>query len=237
MWLYGEVGSYNILTGTLMGLHMAGMKFMGHGGGWDSAKTRSGNTLLFGFTFLCMLGLASYTANLSSFLLMANLHTGVNSLQGAIDKGMMICTLQPNQQLFEDSYPRTAPLLVPSENWPEMLDNFKNGKCEALLMPTDKLQLMRAGVEPYDKYGKKGNCDLRKVGEVLMAVPVATPINRDLDHAFSYVWSKEKFAGKMKKYKSQRNLPTPECATQDGLRAGATPMGVGDLVGALFFVH
>jgi len=117
-----------------------------------------------------------------------------------------------------------------------LLNAFKHGKCASMLLPTEQLEAMRAGAEPYDKFGKKGNCNLRKVGDVLLAIPVAAPINRDLDHAFSYIWSKEKFAGKMKMYKERRSLPQPECETQDGLRAGATPMGIGDLLGGLFFV-
>merc|ERR1712039_450408 len=71
MWLFGEVGNMHPVKGIVVGVRMASMKMLDHGG-FESAKTRSGNALLIGFGVICMLALASYTANLASFLLMAN---------------------------------------------------------------------------------------------------------------------------------------------------------------------
>lgn len=233
MWLFGEVGDYGIVKGTVMGVQYSALKFMGHGGGLDSAKSRSGNFLLLGFTFLSMLGLASYTANLSSFLLMANLHTGLKSLDAAIDNEIMICALQSTETMLREGIPKIEPVLYPVENWMPMLDAFKSKKCGAMLMHTEQFKRMRAAVPPFDRHGKLGMCNLRKVGEPVLALPNAAPISRDLDHAYGYLWAREKITGKIDGFKKNYPQPYTECPKQEGMVEGAKSMEPGDLLGGL----
>jgi hypothetical protein len=90
MWFFGEVGPPGkrppIVSGVISGLSMAIMKFLGQGGFKKSTRTRAGKATICGFGFLCMLGAASYTANLASFLLVKNLETGFKDLNDAVEK-------------------------------------------------------------------------------------------------------------------------------------------------------
>jgi len=217
------------------GLQLAALKFMGHGGGWESSRTRSGHFLMFGFSFLCMLGLASYTANLSSFLLMQNLQTGIKDINDAINSNVKICAVQSSVGMLIASYPKLQPLVVPQPDSLTMMDAFLAGTCDALTTSPDELAQAHAAIAPYDQHGPQGYCNLQRVGDVVLAIPVAIPISRDLDHALSYVWSRVKYSGKMEHFKEQYPTPPSKCS-HGGLKEGATPMNVGDMLGGLFVV-
>merc|ERR1712232_1411935 len=121
---------------------------------------------------------------------MANLHTGIKSFSDAITSDVKICTLQSSMDMLIASYPKVQSLLVPVDNWAPAIDGFHAGHCGAVLLPPEKLAYAHAAMAPFDKHGSSGHCNLRRVGEVVLAIPTAIPINRDLDHALSYVWSK-----------------------------------------------
>lgn len=75
-----------------------------------------------------------------------------------------------------------------------------------------------------------------KVGEPALAIPNGMPVGRDLDHALGYLFSREKFKGKLAE--AQAHYPTPEsqCPEADGLHKHATPMEPEDLSGGLIIL-
>jgi len=185
---------------------------------------------------LCMLGLASYTANLSSFLLMQNLETGIKDFNDAMNKNVKICVVQAMEDMLISSYPKVQPLLVPQSAGDKSVAAFHEGKCDAVLTSPWFLDEAYAAEPPYDKHGLQGHCNLQQVGEPILAIPLAIPISRDLDHALSYVWSRSKYSGKMEQLKKQYPAPSSKCSNQGGLKEGATPMDVGDMLGGLLAV-
>jgi len=237
MWLFGEVGNVSVLSGTLLGLHMAVLQFFGHGG-FDKANTRSGKILLVGFSFMCMLCLASYTANLSSFLLMSSMDTGLRGVDDAVQQGVKLCVLEPLAGLVVGSHPQAANMLVKLDTWGHVLDAYHAGECGGMLMSVKKLMYARSATPPFDRHGEKGHCDLRYVGDPAVTVPYATPISRDIENALNYVWARERFAGKAEEFKRSHPVPPNSCPAMTGLREGAVAMRASDFLGAflLFFI-
>jgi len=219
-----------LTSGVMMGSYLASKKFMGHGS-HETSTTRSGHLLLFGFSFFCMLGLASYTANFTSFLLMKNLHKGIKDLDDAISRDVKICALQSSTSMLVASYPKLRSLLVPQDRHDSAVNAFHAGNCGALFLPPEQLASAYAASPPFDKHGDLGHCNLHQVGDVVLAIPQAMPIKRDLDHALSYVWSREIFSGELKRIEQSYPIPKSKCPQQEWLTEGASPMTVGDLLG------
>jgi len=186
--------------------------------------------------FFCFLGLASYTANFTSFLLMNNLHKGIQGLDDAISKDVNICVASAATDALIAAYPKLRSLLVHQDSHHAAVNAFHAGNCGALFLPTVELARAYAAVPPYNQHGDSGHCSLRRVGDVVLAIPTAMPIRRDLDHSLSYVWSREKFKGELNRIEQNYPIPRSNCLEQEWLKKGTSPMTVGDLSGGFLIM-
>jgi len=122
------------------------MKFLGQGKDHD-AKTKGGQIVLLGFSFMCMLGAASYTANLSSFLLMSNLDTGIKDIYHAIEQKKKVCALEPLKGLMLGRYPKAEKIMVWVAWFDEAMKKMDDGECDGMLLNENEYARMFGNID------------------------------------------------------------------------------------------
>jgi len=236
MWALGEVGDVNILKGSLMGLQQAMMKFLGQEG-FRQSSTKGGKIIIFGFGFLCMLGGASYTASLSSFLLMSNLETGIKGIEDAIDQGVKICALEPLKLPLLVRYPALKGLVVAVDWFDTGVNLMDDGKCQAVILNENEYAMMRAGAGYYGKdvpgKGKEAHCNKVMVGDVVLTLALAMPLRTGLERAMGYMIAEAKTEGKLEELFKQYPLPETVCPHAVPFKDAADSLVPSDLSGVI----
>jgi len=233
MWMFGEVPDKPPLMGSIIGMRQAAMQFLGQGREQD-AKTKGGRIVILGFSFMCMLGAASYTANLSSFILMSNLEVGVTDISYAIEKKKKVCVLEPLKDMMLGRYPKADKIMVWVSWFDEAMEKMDAGECQGMLLNENEYARMFGNVDFWGKTGNpKQHCGKMRVGDVVLSVPLGFPIRREIEKAIGYVMVKSQVDGILSKLISKYPPPDPECDHVNGLKKRVMALEPSDLVGVI----
>lgn len=133
------------------------LAFMGHT--TFDPKYLPNRILLVSISFLFLVLLAAYTANLASFLVLANKNQKpIMSLQDVIDYDRRVCVWKPSGDIVEIRFEYPNARYVDKPNELEVYQGLANDECEVALI----------SVESHRKYTNmveyNPNCDLKVVG-------------------------------------------------------------------------
>jgi len=216
MWYLGEVDppedSYGPVATALvmicMGFYLALMRFLGRGG-FSTAKTQGGRFVVFGFGFLCLIGAASYTANMASFLLVGSLEFEVTSMADAISKGAKICVQDHVVAPLIGKFPGTKDLLVQVQDhrFMDLISNMDNGVCECAVVEDRFYHSMRAGGHPFTA----PDCSKKRIAKSVISFPVGMPIDGSFSHVIGYLLATMTYNGKVAEFIAKYPEPASKC--------------------------
>jgi len=226
LWLFGDVGNVSLPRGIVMGFHLALMKFLGQAK--FEGGTKPGKIALFGFAFLCLLGTASYTANLASFLLVSNLDLGIKDMDDAIKQRKTIGLFGSMGDMMKGAYPASNGLHIYFNSYLKMVEAVDGGLADTAMISQNAYTMMIAGKPPFSK----AYCDLHALEKPVMAIPVAWPIQVPLEQPIGYRVTQYKLQGGMRELVEKYPDPPAVCKAQGAL-AAAESMAPSDLTGVV----
>jgi len=157
------------------------------------SSSLASKVLSLGFQLFLVIVMASYTANLASLLVVANVKTGVESLQDAIDAGYTVCVPVAIQVSMAQVYPNLKTYVFPGSTT-DYARHMWAKKCDAAVIHLKRIdQAHRLEIQDKDcadvasgKYTEeeapcavRDDCQLTRVGDPVMVMPVAFPIRPD----------------------------------------------------------
>jgi hypothetical protein len=207
MWLFGEISgpdataapgtkpisklAKEVAVGTLIGMKAAVQTFVGQGK--LKVKSKPAGIVLAGFGFLCMVGGASYTASLSSALLLSSLKTQFTDVADAVMQKASICVPASLETILTAKFPEGADLWVtiPTHGIGNITAEMDAGSCSCMILSQQWYDAMRAGAVPFDEK----HCRKVKVGDSIISIPLAAPIRPDLNQAMAHLMAEARFDG------------------------------------------
>ena len=211
--------------------------------------------LSLGFSFFVLVTLASYTASLASMLVTQKQAVApISNIQDAIDLEVPICLASQLVPTLTQVYPRS--ILVDIGGWPEDgARNIYSGNCGAMILSQTLIDMLHAGLfqerdcrdlaaglitqeEAHCTTDSRGNprndCKLDRVGDILLAIPVAFPLSQRAFRSLSYALTAGLARGMLQDAirANEFAFPAPNCekilerSSLDGLQAG-------DMVGTI----
>jgi len=222
-------------------------------------STAPGMIMGLGFMFFVLLSISSFTANLTTFLMMRRFKTGVESITDAINFNYKICAYKELGDEIAMMTPGLRKQLVFAGlgGCPALL---YAGEADAAIMAESELKLAYAGelvkrdcmgIEPGStKFcpGSGGELDTRRDCEIklidedpLLMLAVSMPTRHDIQHKVG--WSaddlKVNLAAAQKKYKEQFPQEIDDCRPPE-IEAITEPMNIlslqGSTVASMIFV-
>ena len=156
--------------------------FFGHTVDYDIYSSFASKILIFGYAFLILIAVASYTANLAAYLASSGVGDYVKSVEEAILKGSTICAHPVLEDELNVVWPgakfvfnRDSDDLVLG-----MLDYFDDGLCDLIVAGTSDILAISER--------KAGFCarDLVYTSSLVLEKAIAFPVNKDLAAGFSF---------------------------------------------------
>lgn len=157
----------------------------------DLQATASQKVLSFGYSFLVLIVVATYTANLAAFLTLSGANDYISSMDDAIDQGVSLCVhkvltkdlkrvwpeatlVNASQATFSNDSIRDDPNLA-------MLELYDNKTCSAIVTG---LSDIRNDVVLMDNFCER---NLVKSGEPVLEIPIGFPIKKEYVAAISHL--------------------------------------------------
>ncbi|CAE7394628.1 GLR2.2 [Symbiodinium natans] len=211
--------------------------------------------LVLGFAFFLLIVSESYSASLTSMLVVRREASGnIENIEDAIERGMKICipaviaptlkSMHGNAQFVELGDSRSPPRHIYA------------GDCEVGIMAQSGIDLLESGAlhqsdcenvrsngKPESEYrcetdskGKaRDDCNLLKVGEVLTSVGVGYPVNTKAAQSLSWAVTKATMAGKysdaMRSHQSMK--PRSQCLAAAEISVEEDGLPVESMVGVI----
>lgn len=166
------------------------------GGSMFSASSMSAKIVTLGFQLFLVITMASYTANLASILVVANVKSGVNGIDDAIDMGLVVCVPAAVERTVVLNYPSLKTYIFGGSTT-DFARLMHAGLCDATIIHQKRIDQLHSG-EIHDidckavadgdlteeegmcVNGKGGaprdDCSMLRVGDSIFNVPVAFPI-------------------------------------------------------------
>mmetsp|Transcript_114680 Transcript_114680/g.370567 ORF Transcript_114680/g.370567 Transcript_114680/m.370567 type:complete len:625 (-) Transcript_114680:272-2146(-) len=209
-----------------------------------------------GFAFFVLVIMASYTASLASMLVVQRQAIGtIANIDDAVAKSVTICTSGVLMPSLTRLYPKSS--LIDVGYMENAMRKMYAGECGAAVVSQDIINKVHAGMikeadckavadgtmtadEAHCEKGFNGkarnDCDVMRVGDIILTIPVAFPISDRLAHSVSWAVMKQKALGVMEEVTklNEGAYPVSQCevleeeeeSEEDGLE-------VGDLAGTV----
>jgi len=153
------------------------------------AKTLGGRILNLAFGFFIMIVIASYTANLASFLVAKASSSKIDSIEGGIKAGMKFCGVSQVQESLVSMEPQLRNLYMPVRNDVEALTSLDKGICQLAILAKQNFENAQR------RRGMDTHCNKVAVGQALIAIGNAMPIRSDLQAPMSWAMTVQKSSG------------------------------------------
>lgn len=213
------------------------LAFMGHT--TFDPKYLPNRILLVSISFLFLVLLAAYTANLASFLVLANKNQKPNimSFQDVIDYDRRVCVWKPSGDIVEIRFEYPNARYVDKPNELEVYQGLANDECEVALI----------SVESHRKYTNmveyNPNCDLKVVGlpvrkagasfALKTTADLCSSIVRDVVDLFIFEIRKD---GTLDKIKEKAYESSQKCNAAKKVEEDSQKLSLWDLSG-VFIIH
>jgi hypothetical protein len=223
--IMGDIDSSK--EGIVAGVFAVGKKACGHG---TMRVSRPGSWVLMGVEVLFAYTVLSYTASLSSMLVLEGAVGSVSNLEEALAAKYKICVDDDAEKALVGINPRLKDALIPTEFKKDMAAKMDKGECDAMILDHDFYLNMRAGVAPYNE----PHCNKIEVGEVIMPFNLGLPISKELSRPLGYLLTRAIYTGQLENDKARYPDPESTCP-KAGIRSEFTPLFLSD-VSALLLV-
>jgi len=215
-----------ISRGISLSFYVAFQSMIGASSSYE-AKSLGGKILNLAFGFFIMIVIASYTANLASFLVAKASTSKIDSIEAGINAGMKFCGLSAIRESLISLEPELRNLFVPVANANEALTNMDSGSCQLAILAKLNLENAQRGE------GMDAHCNKVAVGEVLLAIGNAMPIRSELQASMSWAMTLQMSSGAYDLAAAQAKetyLAPSACGAQgdDEVEEG---MGLGEMTG------
>lgn len=213
----------SIISAFFSYVHQAFLTFTGHLE--ILPRTHAGQIVSFSMSFFAMLLLASYTANLASFLVIekTNLALQVNTVNDIVQLGKSMCVWGTTaaETVIRDTFP-TVILADDFKSDKEVLQGVKEGQCNYAIVSLASYELYK-GMEAVNK-----DCDLVRIGRPFRntkggfatqsdAGTFCTSLVRDMLHAHLRIMETEGFIDDAWKdyYKERHDIDDESCSSDN----------------------
>ncbi|CAB9527882.1 receptor ionotropic, delta-2 [Seminavis robusta] len=204
----GVVQKATILGGMVLDSTMIFSTYMfGHSVELDWQSTRAQKILMFGFAFLILVSVASYTANLAAFLTVTGVSNYIGSMEEAIFTNAPICAHPTLRKELESVWPDAT--FVVNEDNPTtfgIIELYEAGKCP--VVANSMLDVRQ------NKDHMKAFCrnHLVSTGSLVLENPIAFPVGERIAGGLSYwLFRAEKLGITFQDY-AEQNSPPLECS-------------------------
>jgi len=149
----------------------------------DLQATASQKILSFGYSFLVLIVVATYTANLAAFLTLSGANDYISSMNDAIDKGVSLCVHEVLMTDLKIMWPKATFVnaSVHEDPYVSMLEDYDNNLCSAIVTG---LSDIRNDVGTMKKFCER---NLVKSGEPVLEFPLGFPIKKEYMAAISHL--------------------------------------------------
>lgn len=195
MWWVGEVGPMPLWSGMFFATGISIMR-VGNGG-IEKSKTRMGKIFLVGFGIFTMQVLATYTANLTSLLVLDSSGLEVSSIEEAAAKDKRVCVPSMLLGSLNGAFPAYKDIFVEITGTLEgPIEGMDIGKCDAAVSYESMYARSQSGEFPFSK----AHCDKAIIKkEVLLTLSISTPVNRDVESTWTYLQTKLELKGEFQR--------------------------------------
>jgi len=205
------------------------------------------------FAFFVLVIMASYTASLASMLVVQrHPHSEIGDITSAIDNNVVICAPVALKLILTRLYPQAS--FVYSEWLLDSPRQIYNGTCGAAIMSKNSIAKLHAGYaqqrdceevalnkhseeEMRCEKGLNGvwrdDCKLQPVGDVIVEIPIAFPVNTQIARSMTWAFTKQWASGMWEEAVAAHDnlFPHSQCETtqrnsEDGLHCA-------DLIGTI----
>mmetsp|Transcript_75480 Transcript_75480/g.164669 ORF Transcript_75480/g.164669 Transcript_75480/m.164669 type:complete len:824 (-) Transcript_75480:141-2612(-) len=189
-------------------------------------QSRGGRLVSLGLSFLVMLGMASYTASLTSFMILTNTYTTeISSIYDVINTNKRVCIHSTDVAalVINKHFPTDLLDIYPKRT--EVLTNV-GGSCAAAVLRQEDFYAMRTG---------KKFCNLRVVGDPLYTVkfgiPVSPEVHWPLLHALTTSVYEGDWTSSLSLFELVDHCTDADTSTKADSDSEAQPLDVPSLLG------
>lgn len=136
---------------------------------------------MFGFAFLILIAVASYTANLAAFLTVTGVSNYISSMEEAIYTNTPICAHPQLREELSSVWPAATFVMHPDDGTTSgIVANFAAGKCKVV---ASSMLEIRQDSDYMDAFCQN---DLVSTGALVLENPIAFPVNEEYGGGLSY---------------------------------------------------
>lgn len=158
------------------------------GGPATEPNTIAGRLINIGFGLFIVVSIAMFTAKLTSNLVVDAGHSGVSSLQAALENGKPVCLLAAIEAAMAAKYPLLRKLALPNKNAREVLAAMDAGLCAHAVLSEDAWRFAQSSTLAS---GSPAHCNKVRVGGSVFSVDNAMPVREALQFPLSWAITKQ----------------------------------------------
>jgi hypothetical protein len=234
---------------TDLGLSMihSVQSFIGGGDFRHEPRTITGWIVFYGLSFLILVTISNYTAQVTAFSVLNSQAGTIQSLDEGLSRGYRFCGWASLQEVLEASYPRLKGLYVGLENGHDLFREMDRGKCDAGIIDNMAWEVAKSGVyslpEDDSRYAAHANgasrwhCDTKiKLPAAVYNIDLALAVRSDLRNALSWAITKSKEKGEwqLDHNEAQRRLIKPSTCSATSEPDEAESLDFSSGAGAVF---
>jgi glutamate receptor, ionotropic, invertebrate len=149
-------------------------------------ETPQGRVISTSFGFFILVIVASYTANLASFLVIQSVHGQFDSIETGVQMGVKFCGQAALQSTIVAQYPQLARIYIPKKNTIAALHAMEEGECGAAIVSKNDLDYARRGRGLSEGEDVTVHCNKVQVGDVVFSLGNGLPVSPDMHRAVSW---------------------------------------------------
>eukprot|EP00403_Amphidinium_massartii_P030779 CAMPEP_0178396624 /NCGR_PEP_ID=MMETSP0689_2-20121128/13823_1 /TAXON_ID=160604 /ORGANISM="Amphidinium massartii, Strain CS-259" /LENGTH=698 /DNA_ID=CAMNT_0020017301 /DNA_START=32 /DNA_END=2126 /DNA_ORIENTATION=+ len=178
-------------------------------------KTHSAKILNVSFAMFILLIITSYTANLTTLLVVDRQKAKIDSLEAGIQAGMRICAPDVISRMLQSRERRITPVLNDTlSRTADILAAMDDGACELAVIDQDGFEAAQRGVYTNDDR----HCNKVLVGQPLASIGNAMPVSPEFHQAFSWITNEKLIQGRYQELSSRHKadmLPPFRCEKEE----------------------
>eukprot|EP00931_Biecheleriopsis_adriatica_P089522 TRINITY_DN63638_c0_g1_i1.p1 TRINITY_DN63638_c0_g1~~TRINITY_DN63638_c0_g1_i1.p1 ORF type:complete len:625 (-),score=56.07 TRINITY_DN63638_c0_g1_i1:77-1951(-) len=237
LWYMGDVDHAHPIHGIVLSTQLALLRFLGQG---SIAKPRDAGlgVVTIGFGFLCLCTLSAYNANLMAFRAIASAHTGITSLDDALQEGTQICVDTLIVDQVRNKYPNTNGMLIETAWYDQQLELMDSSSCGAAIMQESAFKRVLHG-DPLTTTDKglpvDAHCNKIAVGGTQLSIPLSTPVADNISEMFNYIKLQGLASGLLTRIREKFPFDDSDsvCGADSGPKDTTRAITASDMSGAL----
>mmetsp|Transcript_25086 Transcript_25086/g.26920 ORF Transcript_25086/g.26920 Transcript_25086/m.26920 type:complete len:659 (-) Transcript_25086:209-2185(-) len=193
-------------------------------------ETWGGRFTLLAIAVVVLLEGASYTANLTNFLVQQGMPGGIESMEDTIQQTVPVCVLRNKIPILDNVYgkDKIKYAISPVDDLPGFLDReelfpaMENGTCVCAVASEEELTMLHA---------EGLHCEIDRIGDPVIELPWGVPVSEEFIKPLNTAIAKLMQNGQWRQI-TDKNKPASLCSGQEDDSDGLTPLTPHNLLGA-----